>query len=345
MYIASNQKGTAEARAILDHLPELYFAVLKSAHIEQPDENAVRCSFELPVLGKRTKTAPTAIEAIHAALLDLADVLTKTPTQQWPEKWRDLTLASSVPQGKAHTETTQRFQAKSRQFTIGVTMPISLKLSLETLAKQQETTFADVTRRLTSIGFEDFDERSFSEASESLLTSFSSEARKWHPAETAQVMVRLDQHLAIRLRTTAKEFGRSASEFCAMCVAYAMTLQTQIADIAQKIVAYRGPAARRLAVKVGIGEHVALLSGILAGSIVPPKKVMRSLSETFEAPESALGLAFRRTFESRSVPAFKAEDGKPHVSKLASSWEKAVRSLDLSEDQTKNLLQLDDSIP
>src|SRR4051794_12051004 len=87
--------GTTEARAMLDQLPGLYFAVLKSARVEQHAGAGIRCSFELPVLGKRTKTAPTARDAIRAVLVELSEVLTKTPSHEWPEAWRSLALSVS----------------------------------------------------------------------------------------------------------------------------------------------------------------------------------------------------------------------------------------------------------
>ena len=70
-------------------LPNFRIAsILKNTHIEQLPGAEARCSFELPILGKRTTTAPTALQAIRAALLELTDVLTRTPPGKWPEGWR-----------------------------------------------------------------------------------------------------------------------------------------------------------------------------------------------------------------------------------------------------------------
>ena len=344
MSLARDPMGAAEGRAMLDQLPELYFAILKTAHIEQHSDAGIRCSFELPILGKRTKAAPTARDAIRAVLVELAEVLTKTPTSEWPKDWYSLVLSVSPTRydgASGRSENPRRFQSKPRQFTIGVTMPTKLKLSLQSIAEQQETSFSDVARQIAMLGFEDFDERIFTEGSEDLLSAFCSEMSKWHPSKTEQLMVRLDPHLAVRLRSTAKEFRRSASEFLAMCLAHGLVLQTLLADLEEKIAAVRGSKIRQLAPKVGFGIPVPLLSGVLAGSIGAPKLVLKRLSEVFQTPAFALTVFFRRSFDSVGVPAFKAETGKPQVLPSATPWEDAVKSLKLPPAQTKELLLLD----
>lgn len=344
MNLAPDPIGTAEERAMLDRIPELCFAVLKNTHVERSNMSEVCCSFELPVLGKRTKTAPTIREAIREVLLELAHVLTELPANEWPESWRNLAL--TVPAGRVvdspEFAQAKRFQGKSRQFTIGVTMPVSLKLSLQSVAERQETTFSEAARRFVGAGFEDFDERSFSEGSEALLSLLSSEISKWQPSDREQVMVRLDQHVAVRLRSAAKEYSRSASEFGAMCLAHGLALQAHFVDIEQRVAAYRGPAARKLAPKVGLGSHAALLSGILSGSIVAPTRVLAFLSAELEAPAAALASFFKRSFESRAVPSFKAENGKPQISREPTPWKEAVESLSLPADEVKRLLNLNE---
>lgn len=341
---APDPMGTAEARAMLDQLPELYFAILKNTRIEQPPGSEARCSFELPVLGKRTTTAPTALQAIRAALLELTDLFTRNPSHEWPEGWHQ--AASSLPAASQSSpasddDKAERFQAKARQFTVGVTLPVSLKAYLQNLAEQQQVSFAEVARQLAAIGFEEFDERSYSEGSEELLAMLSADVRKWLPSDTEQVMLRVDPRLAVRLRSAAKEYRRSASEFGAMCLAHGLVFQTQLVELEQKVASYRGVSVRKLAPQVGLGTHAALLSGILAGTIRAPRKVLVHLSQVFEAPQRALTEFFRHFFESRAVPAFKAENGKPHVARSATSWEDAVRSLNLPAEQAKELLELD----
>ena len=125
MKLAMDQTNAAEARAILDQFPDLYSAVLRGTRIEQQNEAGMLCSFELPLVGKRTVTAPTALEAIRAALLELTDILTRTPTQMLPQGLRGavpkLPVASeNLPISKDNKGV--RFQGKERQLTIGVSM-------------------------------------------------------------------------------------------------------------------------------------------------------------------------------------------------------------------------------
>lgn len=342
MKLARDPMGTAEGRAILDQLPQLYFAVLKNAYIEQQAGAGIRCSFELPIIGKRTKTAPTARDAIRAILVDLAEVLTETPCHEWPKDWHSLALsACSELGGSASIEKPERFQSKARQFTVGVTMPTNLKLCLQNIADQQNAKFSEVARQLARMGFEDFDERSFSEGPEELLSAFSLEIDNWQSSDTEQVMIRLDLHLAVRLRSAAKEYRKSASEFAAMCLAHGFVLQTLMSRVEQKITAIRGSRLRQLAPKLSLEVPVALLSGILAGTVSAPRMVLKRLSEIFETPEFALTAFFKRSFNSSAVPAFKAESGKPQVIRSTRTWEEAVKSLKLPPDQTKKLLLLD----
>jgi hypothetical protein len=340
MKLARDPVGTAEARAMLDQLPGLYFAVLKTAQIEQI-ETGVHCSFELPLIGKRTKSAATVADAILALLIELSEVLTKTPIQEWPDAWRELATAtpSMAPSKQTNGE---RFQSKTRQFTVGVTMPIKLKAFLQASATKQRTSFAEATRQLTSIGFENFDERSFSEGSEQLFSAFSVELAKWQPAKSEQVMIRLDPGLAVRLRASAKQYGRSASEFGAMCLAHGLVLQAALAEVERKVQAVQGPAIRRFEPKVGLGTPVELLSGVLAGTINPARQVLRRLGEVFDVPAFAVAAFFKRSGDSHAVPAFKAQNGKPEVFRSAVPWEDAVKSLKLPPERTRELLRLDE---
>lgn len=221
-------------------------------------------------------------------------------------------------------------------------MPIRLKSELQSMADQQSTSFAEIARQLVTFGFEDFDDRTFSEGSEELLSAFAAQVGGWQPSETEQIMLRLHPSLAVRLRAAAKEYRKSASEFGVMCLAHGLVLQTQLVELEQKIATVRGAAIRRLAPKVGLGKHPALLSGVLAGSISPPRKVLTRLGEVLEAPQFALAAFFKHAFERRAIPAFKSDSGKPQVSRSVTSWTDAVKSLNLPVNQTKELMQLDE---
>jgi hypothetical protein len=114
----------------------------------------------------------------------------------------------------------------------------------------------------------------------------------------------------------------------------------QLKATQDKIASFQGPAIRNLCTELAI-PHVALLSGVLAGTISPPIKLLRRLGENFGEPIAALRESFSQSFRARPMPAFKSENGKPSVSTRPKSWEEAVRSLDLSDEQTKSLLAWD----
>ncbi|MGS0895102.1 hypothetical protein ACVBGC_21610 [Burkholderia stagnalis] len=335
-----DQVGVAEGRALLARLPSAYVDVLRTARLEQEAEHSVQCTFEVPGVGTRITSASNALEAIRSALVELASLLISSPTSNLLNDMRAIESTAEV-EGTATSSVSGRFQSKVRQLTVGITMPTNLKCRLSTLAEEQGTSFADLSRRLTVAGFEDFDEMSFSVSSQLLFTKLASELRKWLPSDSEQVMLRLEPYHAIRLRTAAKEYRKSASELGAMCVAHGLTIQQQLASLETKIASCRGAAIRPLATRIGLNGHAALLSGILAGTVRAPRAVLTNLSEIFEASEATLTLFFRRSFESRAVPAFKTEKGKPELPDATKSWEDAVKAMKLPKDQTKALLDLD----
>jgi len=344
MNSARDTVGLAEGQALLAQLPNLFSTAIESAQLERQVANEVQCSFVVPALGRQSRTAPTAREAIHAFLIELCDALTEMPIEDQPalRRERTLTAACSMKSTTASNgKKAARFQSKARQFTIGATIPVSLKASLLSTAENQSVSFADIARKLVALGFDDFDHRSFSEGSAELLAEFVSKIGEWHPSDTEQIMLRVDPSLAVRIRATAKEYRRSASQFGAMCLAHGHSLQAQRVHLEQKVAAFRGAPIRQLAPKVGLGNHSSLLSGILAGTIRAPKKVLRALSELFGVTEPNLTDFLKFSFESRSIAAFKTEGGKPQVARSEVSWEDAVRSLKLSSVQAEELLQLD----
>lgn len=125
----------------------------------------------------------------------------------------------------------------------------------------------------------------------------------------------------------------------AINLAYSHT-SPQLKATQDKIASFQGPAIRNLCTELVI-PHVALLSGVLAGTISPPIKLLRRLGERFGEPIAALRESFSQSFRARPMPAFKSEDRKPSVSTRPKSWQEAVRSLNLSDEETKSLLAWD----
>lgn len=326
----------AQGHALLSRLPDCYFSILKSAQLEQRNACEIACTFEVPGWGKRSASATSSYEAIRLALIELASAL-NSPIFLESES----TINSDREARMILDEKTERFQSKTRQLTIGVSMPTSLKRRFTELAESQGNSFAEVARKFAVLGFEDFEDRSLFVSSKSLFEILDREINEWQSSNCEQIMLRLDPGHAARVRTTAKEFGKSASEFGALCMAHGFAIQQQLVLLEAKVASCKGPAIRSLLMQVGLGSYaVSLLSGVLAGHVRAPKALLKRLANIFEASETLLATLFRRSFESRLVPSFKAENGKPEVSKRATPWETAVKSLKLPPDQTKELLDL-----
>lgn len=345
MNVSHDPMGVVEGKALLEELPQLCFVVLRAAQLEAQPGQGVRCTFELPAIGRRSKTGETARAAIRAAMHDLLDVLTRSSSEEWPKEWHRLAGGACSFNSNnlvARAESAERFRAKARQLTIGVTMPVKLKEAIQVIAEEERASYASVSRDLAVAAFEEFEDRIFSESSTKLLAALALALGRWSYSDTEQVMLRLEPSVGIRLRATAKEYGRSASEFAAFLIAHGYELKLRLDELERKVEASRGPPARDLARKVGLDGYVALLSSILVGTVAAPKKVLKQLSEIFEGSEQALSEVFRRCFESKAIPAFKKEGEKPHIATSSKSWEEAVKSLNLKPDKTKELLQLDD---
>lgn len=75
------------------------------------------------------------------------------------------------------------------------------------------------------------------------------------------------------------------------------TSSTQLEVAQQRVKAVKTPAQKReLATKVGIGEHVSLLAGILVGRTLAPRKILAAISAALDVPGVALREVFSRFF-------------------------------------------------
>lgn len=196
----------ADVRVLLTRLPDWFAAVLQGVRWEPAAENQVSCSVDLPGGVRCERRAPTARAALRDVLLDAVANRFDQPGSCGEESSSGIGLGD-------------RFRAKQRRFTVGVTLPVLLKAAVRARAQQQRTCFAETARRWVTAGLEEFEHRVFAEASAKLLAEWDSAVTPWGAAAAEQVMLRLDPAIAARLRTTAKEYGRSASAFGAMCLA------------------------------------------------------------------------------------------------------------------------------
>lgn len=115
-------------------------------------------------------------------------------------------------------------------------------------------------------------------------------------------------------------------------------------DAAQKKVGeIQGPAAKKVAVEIGIGPYASLLSGILVGRTLAPRRILAALGRRLDVPVAALAEVFRRSFATAEVPAFKSPDGQPRLMTRPSPWEQAVQAMNLPKEETQRLLQMADN--
>jgi len=328
----------AQAQALLSRLPDTFSSILRTARLQATPEGHISVSYDMQGSSKREVTATSPNEAIRLALVDVATYVTSSAQQH-----EVIQMSSSATGTELATEASspERTLSKAKQQTLGASLPSRLKVHLGELAATEETSFADVCRRFVVFGFEDFVARSLYASPNSLFDVLANELHEWEDPDTEQVMVRLDPGHAVRLRSTAKEYEKSVSELTVLCVAHGIAMQRLLEPLESRVSKYKGAAVRSLVSKVGLQPFaVPLVSGILAGSVRAPRKLLPKLALALEAPESLLTTVFRGSFDRRLVPAFKAEGGKPVLSTAPATWTSAVKALSLSPEDAKALLDL-----
>ena len=119
----------------------------------------------------------------------------------YPTRFNQLTFLTLLSKdlGKSDSVTSERFQSKTRQQTVGVTLPAELKVHLNLLAESESASFAEMSRRFAVFGFEDFIDRSLYASSTALFDLLNNELLKWQSSSSEQVMLRLDPGHAVLL--------------------------------------------------------------------------------------------------------------------------------------------------
>lgn len=358
-----NQSLSVEASSkgaqFLDEWTRLFSAVIAEPSFEYDnDRGSIRCMVIVPSHGKVQAEGNSVESATMGLMKELQHVLLESKSiGDWPSEWHRLAstvqiyksgkhfLGTSLSPAQAHLSDSRAI-TKERQETIGVSCKRSLQFFISGMANAAGETAAQVARTLLNDGFEDFEERTLQQSPSRVFASFQKDYDQLMGNETTQWMVRTSPNLFIRIRLTAKEYGKSASQLSALCIAHAMVKQqvteAELEKAQAQIAAFQGPKARQLSVAIGLGKHGALLNGVLAGRTVAPSRVLQLLSEQLKVTALALAETFRKSFALSPVPAFKAEDGKPFVNFEPLSWSAAIESLHLSADEAEPLLQLDD---
>ncbi|WP_176060976.1 hypothetical protein [Paraburkholderia sp. BCC1876] len=356
------QSDVQRAACILDEWARLVWAMSTTAKFSHDEQaSLVKCVVALPNAGKLSVCAETAQVAAIQMMTALSDNVREAWVgERWVPEYQELLnrvrlpmqAAEAMMQGETQQFADASIRTKERQDTIGVSSKKALQTSVNALADLRGDSLAAIARELVSEGFEEFEKRSLCESPRKLLDSYESKLSALEGDETTQWMVRLNRHLSIRMKLTAKEYGKSASQLVAMCMTEALSKHevaaAQAATAAElalaraAVVKVKGPAVRKLAQDVGIGNQGGLMSGMLAGKIQTPRALLKSLSIKLEVSAAALSQVFADSFQSATIPAYKAEEGKPYVRLVPQTWEDAVKSLGLPDDETTKLLQFKD---
>jgi hypothetical protein len=338
MQTTLNPVDLAQAQALLSRLPDTFSSILRTAQLQATPEGHISVSYEMQGSLKRAVTAASPNEAIRLALVDVATYMTASA-----QKYEAAQMSACAIGAKLATEacSPERTLSKVKQQTLGASLPSRLRKHFSELAATEATSFADVCRRFVVFGFEDFVARSLYASPTSLFGVLANELHEWDDSSNEQVMVRLDPGHAVRLRSTAKEYEKSVSEFTVLCAAHGIAMQRLLEPLESRVSKCKGAAVRTLVSKLGLQPFaVPLVSGILAGSVRAPRKLLPKLALALEAPESLLSTVFRGGFDQRLVPAFKAGAGKPVLSTAPATWTTAVKTLNLSPEDVKALLEL-----
>ncbi|MEM5329562.1 hypothetical protein VSR34_23640 [Paraburkholderia sp. JHI2823] len=321
-------------------------------------DSAVRCTVTLP----NEEVLDVSAGSAEAAALEMMSTLNSRVLEAHSDTGWDTEYQKILDKGHEPTEAVMHSESqhrasetsrtKERQDTIGVSSKKALQLAVGELADLRGDSVAAIARELVADGFEEFQRRSRKESPTKLLTNYESRLTALDGDDTVQWMVRLSRHLSIRLKLTAKEYGKSSSQLVAMCMADSLSRQQRLVESAATeaelvlaraaVAGVKGPKVRRLAVDVGIGNYAPLVSGMLAGTIETPPKLLEAISAKLEVSRIALQQVLTESFEESTVPAFKSEDVKPHVHLEPQKWEDAVRSLALSDDETTRLMKFKD---
>lgn len=103
----------------------------------------------------------------------------------------------------------------------------------------------------------------------------------------------------------------------------------------------RGPAARKFAREIGLGERVDLFNQMVGGETYAPYVLVKRLAAQLHVRVAAMAEVFSMNFQNQPVQAFKT-DGKPAgKSRKPVSWSEAVKAAGITGEEAARLLQLE----
>ena len=121
------------------------------------------------------------------------------------------------------------------------------------------------------------------------------------------------------------------------------TVYTNTAPLEKAKVAFqkcKGPMARNIARKIGLGERVDLFDQVVSGEAHAPYVILKRLARTFSLQLAAVAELFALNFQNRQMQAFKSED-KPKVDLEPISWREAVVATGVKGEEAQRLLHLE----
>ncbi len=102
----------------------------------------------------------------------------------------------------------------------------------------------------------------------------------------------------------------------------------------------RGPAARKFAHAIGLGERVDLFNQMVSGETLVPYVLVKRLAAQLHVRIAAMAEVFSLNFQSQPAQSFKA-DGKPGMARKPQRWEDAVKAAGVTGDEAARLLHLE----
>jgi len=102
----------------------------------------------------------------------------------------------------------------------------------------------------------------------------------------------------------------------------------------------RGPAARKFAREIGLGDHVDLFNQMVSGETFAPYVLVKRLAAQLHVRLAAMAEVFSLNFQNQPAQFFKA-DGKPSTIRKPQSWEEAVKAAGITGEEASRLLHLE----
>ena len=130
-------------------------------------------------------------------------------------------------------------------------------------------------------------------------------------------------------------FNITKSQAMALVSANNEPVNRVVAELAR----YKGPAARELAVSLGLAEHVSLLNQVIRGDVSAPYALLKRIAVKLHVQISAVAQTFSVNFQNQPARAYKSA-GKPALTNEPIAWAKAVQDAGIKGAEAERLIAL-----